>query len=65
MMVVFGGRTADGAALNDTFGFRRHRDGTWDWARAPYRNSTEAPKQRYQVNIIIIILSNSFFFLFK
>ena len=31
MMVIFGGRANDQAALNDTWGFRRHRDGRWDW----------------------------------
>jgi len=31
MLVTFGGRGADQAALNDTWGLRRHRDGNWDW----------------------------------
>lgn len=38
MMVIFGGRTADQTPLNDTWGLRRHRDGRWDWVRAPYRS---------------------------
>lgn len=48
MMVVFGGRTADQSALNDTWGLRRHRDGKWDWVKAPYKNN-EKPSCRYQV----------------
>lgn len=48
MMVVFGGRTADQSALNDTWGLRRHRDGRWDWVRAPYRVNGETPTHRYQ-----------------
>ena len=31
MIVVFGGRTADSLALNDTWGLRRHKDSRWDW----------------------------------
>lgn len=35
MMVIFGGRNNDQSALNDTWGLRRHRDGRWDWVKAP------------------------------
>lgn len=31
MMVIFGGRKKDSIVLNDMWGLRRHRDGTWDW----------------------------------
>jgi protein phosphatase len=55
MMVVFGGRTADQSALNDTWGFRRHRNGKWDWVRAPYNQTSEKPTSRYQVYIYIFI----------
>lgn len=48
MMVIFGGRTSDGSALNDTWGFRRHRDGRWDWVKAPYKNIGAKPLARYQ-----------------
>ena len=48
MMVIFGGRTNDQSALNDTWGLRRHRDGRWDWTRAPYRPNTTVPVARYQ-----------------
>ena len=49
MMVVFGGRTTDGSALNDTWGLRKHRDGRWDFVKGPYRNSSasDMPKYRY------------------
>ena len=49
MMVIFGGRTADSAAVNDTWGFRRHRNGKWDWVKAPYKSTGEKPTGRYQV----------------
>ena len=39
MMVVFGGRTTDQSALNDTWGLRKHRDGRLDWIKAPYKSN--------------------------
>ena len=33
MIVVFGGRSLDQTAMNDSWGLRRHRDGRWDWVR--------------------------------
>ena len=45
MMVVFGGRKKDGAFLNDMWGLRRHRNGLWDWMKAPYKGT---PKDRLQ-----------------
>ncbi|KAL4431923.1 hypothetical protein ABPG74_012735 [Tetrahymena malaccensis] len=48
MMVIFGGRTSDSFAQSDTWGLRRHRDGRWDWVKAPYKNNTELPISRYQ-----------------
>lgn len=47
MMVVFGGRTADQSSLNDSWGLRRHRDGRWDWVKAPYKATGEQPTPRY------------------
>ena len=47
MMIILGGRTNDQSALNDTWGLRRHRDGRWDWIKAPYKNKTEEPLARY------------------
>jgi len=48
MVVIFGGRSNDQVALNDTFGLRRHRDGRWDWVRAPSKLEKEQPTGRYQ-----------------
>eukprot|EP00331_Platyophrya_macrostoma_P003524 CAMPEP_0176424724 /NCGR_PEP_ID=MMETSP0127-20121128/10992_1 /TAXON_ID=938130 /ORGANISM="Platyophrya macrostoma, Strain WH" /LENGTH=808 /DNA_ID=CAMNT_0017805805 /DNA_START=70 /DNA_END=2496 /DNA_ORIENTATION=+ len=54
MMVTFGGRTADQSALNDTWGLRRHRDGRWDWVKAPYKPTNEPPTARYQHSTIFL-----------
>ncbi len=54
MMVIFGGRTADQSALKDTWGLRRHRDGRWDWVKAPYKPSTEEPLARYQHSTLFV-----------
>jgi len=35
MIVIFGGRATDNNPLNDSWGLRRHRNGSWDWVRAP------------------------------
>lgn len=45
MIVVFGGRSADQSPLNDAWGLRRHRNGNWDWVKAPYKSK---PRARYQ-----------------
>jgi diadenosine tetraphosphatase ApaH/serine/threonine PP2A family protein phosphatase len=45
MMVTFGGRKKEGLVLNDMWGLRRHRNGTWDWTKAPYKGT---PKDRLQ-----------------
>ena len=54
MMVIFGGRTNDQSALKDTWGLRRHRDGRWDWIKAPYKSNGEEPLARYQHSTIFI-----------
>jgi len=54
MMVIFGGRTNDQNALKDTWGLRRHRDGRWDWIKAPYKSNGEEPLARYQHSTIFI-----------
>ena len=54
MMVVYGGRSSDGAALSDTWGFRRHRDGRWDWVRAPYKSVGIKPVGRYQHSTLFL-----------
>ncbi len=50
MMLIFGGRDGSDNALNDTWGLRRHRDGSWDWAQAPPYKPDFTPKNRYNVN---------------
>jgi len=52
MMLIFGGRDGSDVALNDTWGLRRHRDGSWDWAQAPTYKVDLAPKHRYNVNLL-------------
>ncbi|KAK2198375.1 bifunctional Kelch-type beta propeller/Calcineurin-like phosphoesterase domain [Babesia duncani] len=47
MVVIFGGRTSDSKSLNDIWGLRQHRDGSWDWTEAPIRLGT-VPESRYQ-----------------
>lgn len=54
MMVIFGGRTHDQGALKDTWGLRRHRDGRWDWIKAPYKSNSEEPLARYQHSTLFI-----------
>ena len=54
MMVIFGGRTADQSALNDTWGLRKHRDGRWDWLKAPYKQERDAPVGRYQHSTLFL-----------
>ena len=49
MMIIFGGRDAAENALNDSWGLRRHRNGSWDWVIAPYKS--DPPKNRYNVKI--------------
>ena len=59
MMVVFGGRKEsrkdhngsqrelNTTALNDVWGLRKHRDGSWDWVTPP-KSSNYNPIPRYQ-----------------
>ena len=56
MMVIFGGRGADGNPLNDTWGLRKHRDNRLDWMKAPYRNVNinSKPVERYQHRTLFI-----------
>lgn len=68
MIFVFGGRGADGMPCNDTWGLRRHRNGTWDWLQAPHRSSNKTPVGRYQhsslcIGTLLVVLggrTNSF-----
>jgi protein phosphatase len=53
MMIIFGGRDSTENALSDTWGLRRHRNGSWDWVSAPYKS--ENPKGRYNVCKIFLL----------
>lgn len=63
MMIIFGGRNQQDLALNDTWGLRRHRNGVWDWTKAPVQTNI-VPKERYNVRIDIYnkIYCNIFIF---
>jgi len=54
MLLIFGGRTIDQSALNDTWGLRQHSDGTWDWVKAPYKPDGTKPLGRFQHSSIFI-----------
>lgn len=45
MIVIFGGRGVDNNPLGDSWGLVRHRNGCWDWMKAPQKNT---PTARYQ-----------------
>lgn len=51
MIVVFGGRGTDQSALGDAWGLRKHRNGLWEWVKAP-SNGNAAPKPRFQVWLV-------------
>ena len=50
MIIVYGGRNEKGSPLNDCWGLRKHRNGTWDWVLAPYDEGYE-PQKRFQHTI--------------
>lgn len=57
MLIVFGGRGENNFPLNDVWGFRRHRDGRWDWTKAPDSKESKSkidPFKRFQVKFYII-----------
>ena len=54
MVVAYGGRSGDSNALNDAWGLRRHRDGRWDWVKAPYKSEKEVPVGRYQHSTLFV-----------
>lgn len=35
LLLMCGGRDAEGVPLGDAYGLARHRDGRWEWAAAP------------------------------
>jgi len=48
MIVIFGGRGKNQDTLCDTWGLRKHRDGSWEWVKAP-QNGDVLPTSRFQV----------------
>ena len=46
MLIIFGGRNSKENALNDIWGLRKHRNGKWDWIKAPITNG-HVMKSRY------------------
>ena len=48
MIVIFGGRGKNQIPLSDAWGLRLHRDGKWEWVKAPC-NGGVVPCARYQV----------------
>jgi len=54
MIIVFGGRNGEQVPLNDAWGLRRHRNDTWDWLKAPYKNGTITPVNRYQHSAVFV-----------
>ena len=56
MVVIFGGRGTDQNPRNDAWGLRRHRNGSWEWVKAPYKGA-KAPTPRYQVKTYNVIYS--------
>lgn len=50
LLLICGGRGANGTPLSDGFGLARHRDGRWEWVEAP--GSMPAP--RYQHGAVFI-----------
>jgi len=50
LLLLCGGRDANGVPLGDAFGLARHRDGRWEWAAAP----GSMPVGRYQHGAIFV-----------
>jgi hypothetical protein len=57
MMVIFGGRNTQSEPINDIWGLRKHRDGTWEWVKAPCKASSKQPTARFQVIILTLAVA--------
>ena len=51
MMIVFGGRDSNENPLNDIWFLIHHRDGTWNWKKAPITDN-ELLKPRYNHSVV-------------
>ena len=64
MILVHGGRNEKGIPLDDCWGLREHRNGTWDWLLAPHQKGYDLIR-RYQhiitffYNFLIVIGGNN------
>ena len=47
LLLLCGGRDAEGIPLGDAYGLARHRDGRWEWAAAPGRASEHYTMMSY------------------
>jgi len=50
MIIIHGGINNRGSILNDCWGLREHKNGTWEWVLAPY-NQGYQPQKRFQHTI--------------
>ncbi|KAK9868860.1 hypothetical protein WJX84_000767 [Apatococcus fuscideae] len=50
LLLLCGGRDAEGVPLSDAYGLARHRDGRWEWAAAP----AAMPSSRYQHGAVFV-----------
>ncbi|KAK9908007.1 hypothetical protein WJX75_001420 [Coccomyxa subellipsoidea] len=50
LLLLCGGRDAEGVPLGDAYGLARHRDGRWEWAAAP----GNMPTARYQHGAVFV-----------
>ncbi|KAK9811526.1 hypothetical protein WJX72_005322 [[Myrmecia] bisecta] len=50
LLLLCGGRDAEGTPLGDAYGLARHRDGRWEWAAAP----GVMPTSRYQHGAVFV-----------
>jgi len=50
LLLLCGGREANNSPMADAFGLARHRDGRWEWARAP----GVSPSARYQHSAVFV-----------
>ena len=51
MMIIFGGRDSNENPLNDIWGLTRHKNGIWEWNKAPIKNNAEM-KSRFNHSMI-------------
>ena len=51
LLLLCGGRDAEGVPLGDAYGLARHRDGRWEWAAAPGAQSLcQAPGAQVDID---------------